>query len=217
MTIAVGLKLIPPGQGSKLREYYIRFECSMYGVLHVDNEAHTVSLIPLKELNNVPVFVEPLNPYELHGVRVFDSSSFRMVLCFFDRFYVTVGDMHVLEFDSPQEYMEHMRVSLYDEVLFLPIAECQETNPWRTLSRSDGAGSLWLCDFSPAEEGVNPGPARPGPASCSTRTLCRLWREVDGSLTLKPARSFAVCDMWEENNCSTSSWRLTSVRKRTTL
>lgn len=30
MTIAVGLKLIPPGQGSKLREYYIRFECSSF-------------------------------------------------------------------------------------------------------------------------------------------------------------------------------------------
>jgi hypothetical protein len=29
-------------------EYYIRFEGSMYGVLHVDNEAHTVNLIPLK-------------------------------------------------------------------------------------------------------------------------------------------------------------------------
>lgn len=207
----MGLKLIPLGQGSKLREYYIRFEGSMYGVLHVDNEAHTVSLVPLKELDNVPVFVEPLNPYELHGVRVFDSSSFRMVLCFFDRFYVTVGDMHVLEFDSPQAYMEHMHVSLYDAVLFPPVAEGQETNPWRTLSRSDDVGSLWLCDFFPAEEGVNP-----GPGGCSTRTLCKLWREVDGSLTLKPARSFAICEAWEENNCSTSSWRLTSVCKRTT-
>lgn len=38
-----------------------------------------------------------------------------MVVCFFDRFYVTVGDRHVLEFDSPQAYMES-----------------QETNPWRT-------------------------------------------------------------------------------------
>lgn len=206
------LKLIPPGQGRSEKEYYIRFEGSMYGVLHVDNEAHTVSLVPLKELDNVPVFVEPLNPYELCGVRVFDSSSFRMVLCFFDRFYVTVGDMHVLEFDSPQAYMEHMHVSLYDAVLFPPVAEGQETNPWSTLSRSDDVGSLWLCDFSPAEEGVNP-----GPDSCSLRTLCKLWREVDGSLTLKPARSFAICDAWEENNCSTGSWRLVSVRKHTTL
>lgn len=205
----MALKLIPPGQGRSEREYYVRFEGSMYGVLHVDNEARTVSLIPLKELGNVPVFVEPLDPY---GVRVFDSSSFRMVLCFFDRFYVTVGDMHVLEFDNPQAYMAHMRVSLYDAVLFPPVAEGQETNPWRTLSRSDDVDSVWLCDFSPAEEGVNP-----GPGSCSTRTLCRLWREVDGSLTLKPARSHAVCDKWEENNCSTGSWRLTSVRKRTTL
>ena len=49
------------------------------------------------------------------------------------------------------------------------------------------------------------------------RTLCRLWREVDGSLTLKPARSFAICDAREENNCSTGAWRLTSVCKRTTL
>ena len=92
----MSLKLIPPGQGSKLREYYIRFDGSMYGVLRVDNEAHTVNLVPLKEISNVPVFVEPLDPYETCGVQVFDSSSFRMVLCFFDRFYVTVGDMHVL-------------------------------------------------------------------------------------------------------------------------
>lgn len=206
----MGLKLIPTGQGSKLREYYIRFEGSMYGVLHVDNEAHTVNMVPLKEIDNVPVCVEPLDPYQLHGVRVFDSSSFRMVLCFFDRFYVTVDDMHVLEFDSPQAYMEHMHVSLYDTVLFPPVAEGQETNPWRTLSRSDDVGSLWLCDFSSVEEGVNP-----GPDSCLTRTLCKLRRDVDGSLTLKPARSFAICEAWEENNCSTSSWRLTSVRKRT--
>lgn len=208
----MALKLIPTGQGSELREYYIRFEGSMYGVLHVDNTAHTVSLVPLKRLNNIPVFVEPLDPYKLHGVRVFDSSSFRMVLCFFDRFYVTVGDMHVMEFDSPQAYMEHMHVSLYEAVLFPPIAECQETNPWRTLSRDDNVGTVRLCDFSPVEEGVNP-----SPDSCSTRILCKLWREVDGSLTLKPARSFAICEAWEENNCSTSSWRLTSVRKRTTL
>lgn len=206
------LKLIPPGQGSELREYYIRFEGSMYGVLHVDNITHTVSLVPLKELDNIPVFIEPLDPYKLCGVRVFDSSSFRMVLCFFDRFYVTVGSMHVLEFDSPQAYMEHMHVSLYDAVLFPPVVEGQETNPWRTLSRSDDVGTVWLCDFSPLEEGVNPSPGR-----TSTRVLCRLWREVDGSLTLKPARGLAICEMWEENNCSTGSWRLTSVRKRTGL
>lgn len=206
------LKLIPPGQGSKLREYYIRFEGSMYGMLHVDNEAHTVNLVPLKEIDNVPVFVEPLDLYKLHGVRVFDSSSFRMVLCFFDRFYVTVGELHVLEFDSPQAYMEHMRVSLYDAVLFPPFEESQETNPWRTLARADDVGAIWLCEFSPLEEGLDP-----GPDSCSTLTLCRLWREVDGSLTLKTARSFATCEVWEENNCSTSSWRLTSVRKHTTL
>lgn len=208
----MALRLIPPGQGRSEKEYYVRFDGSVYGVLHVDNIAHTVSLVPLKRLNNIPVFVEPLDPYKLCGVRVFDSSSFRMVLCFFDRFYVTVGDMHVLEFDSPRAYMEHMRVSLYDAVLFPSVVEGQETNPWRTLSRSDDVGAVWLCDFSPVEEGVDP-----GPGSCSTQTLCRLWREVDGSLTLKPARSTAVCDAWGENNCSTSSWRLTSVRKRTKL
>lgn len=207
---SMGLKLIPPGQGRSEKEYYIRFEGSMYGVLHVDNEAHTVNLVPLKELGNVPVCVEPLDPYKLRCVRVFDSSSFRMVLCFFDHFYVTVGDMHVLEFDSPQAYMEHMRVSLYEGVLFPPVAEDWETNPWRTLSRSGDVGTVWLCDFSPVEEGVNP-----GPDSCSTRTPCKLWREVDGSLTLKPARSHSICDAWEENNCSTGSWRLTSVRKHT--
>lgn len=208
----MGLKLIPPGQGSKLREYYILFEGSMYCVLHVDNEARTVSLIPLKEIDNIPVFVEPLDPYKLHGVRVFDSSSFRMVLCFFDRFYVTVGDMHVLEFDSPQAYMEHMRVSLYDVVLFLPVAEGQETNPWRTLARADDVGAIWLCDFCPLDEGIDPGPGHR-----TTRVLCRLRREVDGSLTLKPARSHSVCDEFEENNCLTGAWRLTSVCKRATL
>lgn len=208
----MGLKLIPPGQGRSEKEYYVRFEGSMYGVLHVDNTAHTVDLVPLKRLDNIPVFVEPLDPYKLCGVRVFDSSSFRMVLCFFDRFYVTVGDMHVLEFDSPQAYMEHMRVSLYDAVLFPPVMNGQEANPWRTMSRSDDIGAVWLCDFSLVDEGVDS-----VPGSTSTRVLCRLWREVDGSLTLKPARSTAICDAWEENNCSTGSWRLTSVRKRTTL
>lgn len=207
----MGLKLIPSGQGGKLSEYYIRLEGSMYGVLHVDNEAHTVSLVSLKELNNVPVCVEPLDPYKLHGVRVFDSSSFRRVLCFFDRFYVTVGDLHVLEFDSPQAYMEHMHVSLYDVVLFPPVAEGQETNPWRTLARANDVGAVWLCDFSSLEEGVDS-----GPGSTMTRTLCRLWREVDGSLTLKPARVHSICDAFEENNCSTGAWRLTSVCKRTT-
>lgn len=208
----MGLKLIPPGQGRSEKEYYVRFEGSMYGVLHVDNTAHTVSLVPLKRLDNIPVFVEPLDPYKLCGVRVFDSSSFCMVLCFFDRFYVTVGDMHVLEFDSPRAYMEHMRVSLYDAVLFPSVVEGQETNPWRTLSRSDDIGAVWLCDFSPVDEGVGP-----SPGGTLTRVLGRLWREVDGSLTLKPARSHAICDAWEENNCSTGSWRLTSVRKRTKL
>ena len=206
----MGLKLIPPGQGRSEKEYYVRFEGSMYGVLHVDNIAHTVSPVPLKKLDNVPVFVEPLDPYKLCGVRVFDSSSFRMVLCFFDRFYVTVDDMHVLEFDSPQAYMEHMHVSLYDAVLFPPVVEDQETNPWRTLSRSDDIGAVWLCDFSPVDEGVDP-----GPGGTLTRVLGKLWREVDGSLTLKPDRGTAICDEWEENNCSTGSWRLTSVRKRT--
>ena len=206
----MGLKLIPLGQGLSENEYYVRFEGSMYGVLHVDNIAHTVSMVPLKRLNNVPVFVEQLDPCKLFGVRVFDSSSFRMVLCFFDRFYVTVDDMNVMEFDSPQAYMKHMRVSLYDAALFPPITDGQETNPWRTLSRSDDIGAVWLCDFSPVEEGVDP-----GPGGTLTRVLGRLWREVDGSLTLKPVQSTAVCDAWEENNCSTSSWRLTSVRKRT--
>ena len=57
----------------------------------------------------------------------------------------------------------------------------------------------------------------PGQGRKLTRVLCRLWREVDGSLTLKPARGFASCEAWEENNCSTGSWRLVSVRKHTTL
>lgn len=207
----MGLKLIPLGQGLVEKEYYVRFEGSMYGVLHVDNTSHIVSLVPLKKLDNVPVFVEPLDPYKLCGVRVFDSSSFSMVLCFFDRFYVTVGDMNLMEFDSPQAYMKHMRVSLYDAVLFPPTTDGQETNPWRTLSRSDDVGAVWLCDFSPVDEGVDL-----GPGSKLTRVLCRLRREVDGSLTLKPTQSTAICDAWDENNCSTDLRRLTSVNKRTT-
>lgn len=55
----MAVKVSPPGQDRKLREYYIRFEGSMYGVLHVDNEAHTVGLIPLKEIDNIPVFGFP--------------------------------------------------------------------------------------------------------------------------------------------------------------
>lgn len=55
----------------------------------------------------------------------------------------------------------------------------------------------------------------PGPGSKLTRILCRLWREVDGSLTLKQTRSHSICDALEENNCSTGAWRLVSVRKRT--
>lgn len=75
----MGLKLIPPGQGRSEKEYYVRFEGSMYGVLHVDNTAHTVSLVPLKRLNNIPVFVEPLDPYKLCGVRVFDVEGRKVV------------------------------------------------------------------------------------------------------------------------------------------
>lgn len=66
----MGLKLTPLGQGLSEREYYIRFGGSMYGVLHVDNTAHTVSLVPLKRLDNVPVFVEPLDPYKLCGCSI---------------------------------------------------------------------------------------------------------------------------------------------------
>ena len=75
----MGLKLIPPGQGRSEKEYYVRFEGSMYGVLHVDNTAHTVSLVPLKRLDNIPVFVEPLDPYKLCGVRVFDVEGRKVV------------------------------------------------------------------------------------------------------------------------------------------
>lgn len=202
----MALKLIPPGQGSKLREYYIRFEGSMYGVLHVDNEAHTVDLVPLKELDNIPVFVEPLDPYKLCGVRVFDSSSFRMVLCFFGRFYVTAGDMHVLEFDSPQAYMEHMRVSLYDAVLFSPVVEGQETNPWRRI-RED-TGGAWVCEFTPTEEGL-----RPVRRSESLRHTCIVRTEVDGSLTLWSTSGFTAVGQWGTNNFSTGEWRLVEARR----
>lgn len=202
----MALKFIPPGQGSKLRAYYIRFEGSMYGVLHVDNTAHTVSLVPLQRLDNIPVFVEPLDPYKLCGVRVFDSSSFRMVLCFFDRFYVTVDDRHILEFDSPQAYMERMRVSLYDAVLFPPVVEGQETNPWRTI-QGDTNGA-WVCDFAPTEEGL-----RPVRGSGSLRHTCIVRTEVDGSLTLRATSGFTAVGPWRTNNFSTGEWRLVDVRR----
>lgn len=38
-----------------------------------------------------------------------------------------------------------------------------------------------------------------------------------GLKLIPPARAFAICEAWEENNCSTGAWRLVSVRKRTTL
>ena len=38
----MGLKLIPLGQGLSEKEYYVRFEGSMYGVLHVDNTPYTL-------------------------------------------------------------------------------------------------------------------------------------------------------------------------------
>lgn len=66
----MGLKLIPLGQDLSEKEYYVRFEGSMYGVLHVDNIAHTVSLVPLKKIDNVPLFVEPLDPYKLCGCSI---------------------------------------------------------------------------------------------------------------------------------------------------
>lgn len=47
-------------------------------MLHVDNEAHTVGMAPLKEIDNIPVIVEPLGPYKLPCVRVFDSSTVSM-------------------------------------------------------------------------------------------------------------------------------------------
>lgn len=202
----MALKLIPPGQGSKLREYYIRFEGSMYGVLYVNNEAHTVSLVPLKEIDNIPVFVEPLDPYKLHGVRVFDSSSFRAVLCFFDRFYVTVGDMHVLEFDSPAQYMEEMRTSLYPSSVFSSFADGQESNPWRMIR--DNTGGSWVCEFAPVDEGLSL-----SLGSESLRHTCTVRTEVDGSLTLWSTSGFTAIGQWGTNNFSTGKWRLVAARR----
>ena len=178
----------------------------MYGVLRVDNEAHTVNLVPLKEIDNVPVFVEPLDPCELHGVRVFDSSSFRVVLCFFDRFYVTVGDMHVLEFDSPADYMAEMRVSLYPSNVFSSLMEGQESNPWRTI-RYDTDGA-WVCEFAPIEEGL-----RPVRGSESLRHTCTVRTGVDGSLTLWSTSRFTAVGQWGTNNFSTGEWRLVDARR----
>lgn len=70
-----------------------------------------------------------------------------MVLCFFDRFYVTVGDMHVVEFDSPADYMAEMRTSLCLLSVFSFLMEGQESNPWRTI-RGDTDGA-WVCEFAP--------------------------------------------------------------------
>ena len=109
-------KSIPPGRGRGEKGYCVRFEGSMHGASHADDTAHTVSPVPLKGIDGIPVFAEPSDPYKLCGVRAFDSSGLRMAPCFFERFYATVGDM---------------RVSLYDTVLSPPVAEGRETNPWR--------------------------------------------------------------------------------------
>ena len=58
--------------------------------------------------------------------------------------------------------------------------------------------------------------ADPGLGGALARVLGEPRRGADGSSTLKPVRSRAVCDEWEESNRSMGSRRSALVRKRTT-
>lgn len=201
----MALLLMPDGLNN-INHYYIRFDFSTYTALHLDCGKCTVEVINIKDIENTPVFVRPIDPYRLHGVRVYDSSNFRMVLCFFDRFYVTVGTMRVSEFATPADYMKEMRVSLYIPRVFSPFAEGQDANPWRTINRDRGA--VWVCDFVPTEDGLDPGPGR------TTRCLtCTVEPEIDGSLTLWSTSGIPSERQWGVNNFSTGEWRLTDARK----
>lgn len=201
----MALMFMPNGLNN-INHYYIRFDFSTYTALHVDCAASTVELIPLKDIENTLMFVRPLDPYKLHEARVYDSSSFRMVLCFFDRFYVTAGTMQVSEFATPADYMKEMRVSLYHPRVFSPFAEGQDANPWRTI-KSDG-GDVWVCKFSSTEDGLDP-----GPGSTTHCLTCKVKPEIDGSLTLWSVSGFTAEGQWGANNFSTGEWRLVDVRK----
>lgn len=198
--------LIPNGL-ENINHYYIHFDFSTYTVLHVDCGNRTVRAVNLREIENMLMFVKPLDPYKLHEARVYDSSSFRMVLCFFDRFYVTYGTMQVSEFDAPADYMRGMRVSLYHPRVFSPFTEVRESNPWRTIKSDPDA--VWHCDVAPVEEGLDP-----GVQSTVCRT-CTVKEEVDGSMTLWSVHGFTAAGSWGTNNFSTGDWRLVeAIRKQ---
>lgn len=201
----MALLLMPNGL-ENINHYYIRFDFSIYAALHVDCGKRTVEVVSIKDIGNTPVFVRPFDPYKLHEARVYDSSSFRMVLCFFDRFYVTIETMQVSEFATPADYMREMRVSLYHPRVFSPFAEGRDANPWRTIKRDGGA--VWVCEFSPTEDGLDPGPG--STTHCST---CKVKPEIDGSLTLWPTSGIPAEGQWGANNFSTDEWRLTDARK----
>lgn len=198
----MALMLIPNGL-ENINRYYIRFDFSTYTVLEVDHGKCTVRDVNIKDIENTLVFVRPLDPYKLHEARVYDSSSFRMVLCFFDRYYVTAGTMRVLKFDAPADYMREMRTSLYHPQVFSPFTEGRESNPWRTIKRDPE--NVWLCDFAPVGEGLDPG------ISSTIGYTCTVREEVDGSLTLWSIVEVTDKGPWETNNFSTGDWRLVSA------
>lgn len=195
-----------PANSKDINRYYIHFEFSLYTLLLVDCAKRTVKAVSTHEIDKTSVFVRPLDLYKLHEAKVYDSSSFRMVMCFFDRFYMTMGTMYVSEFSSPEQYMEEMRMSLYPPSVFSSITEEQESNPWRIVERDDGG--VWVCEFAPSCDGLNPGPGG--------RTLgftCSVRREIDGSLTLKQVDADPLLGPFVTNNNSTEAWRLVSVRR----
>lgn len=99
-----------------------------------------------------------------------------------------------------------MRMSLYDVVLFSPVVEGQETNPWRMIQRdTDG---VWVCEFAPVEEGLSP-----SRGSALLRHTCTVRDEIDGSMTLWSTSRFTAVGPWSANNFSTGKWRLVDERR----
>lgn len=195
-----------PNGLDNINRYYIHFDSSAHMVLHVDCGKCKVEAVNIKKIENQLMLIRPLDLCKVPEAKVYDSSDFRMVMCFFDRFYVTVGATQVSEFAAPADYMREMRVSLYYPRVFSPFAEGKDANPWRTIER-DG-GNVWVCDFAPIEEGLDPS------LGATTHCLtCKVRPEIDGSITLWPTSGFTAEKQWGANNFSTDGWRLVDVRK----
>lgn len=133
----MALKFFPNGL-ENFNHYYICFDSSTRMVLHVDCGKCKVEAVNIKKIESQLMLIRPIDLGKVPEARAYDSSDFRMVLCFFDRFYVTVGTMQVSEFATPADYMREMRVSLYRPRVFSPVRR--------------GAGCEPVADASPLGE-----------------------------------------------------------------